>query len=94
MFPEVCKEPMSVGHCRGYEERWFYEWAKSTCEPFGFSGCGGNGNNFRTRDHCLRACVTRVNATEENGMLPVHFVLLFFIPHTHKKHKYYRAAYV
>ncbi|KAJ8724934.1 hypothetical protein PYW07_015892 [Mythimna separata] len=64
---EVCKEPMSVGHCRGYEERWFYEWAKSTCEPFGFSGCGGNGNNFRTRDHCLRACVTRVNTTEENA---------------------------
>ncbi|KAJ8726909.1 hypothetical protein PYW08_015306 [Mythimna loreyi] len=64
---EVCKQPMSVGHCRGYEERWFYEWAKSTCEPFGFSGCGGNGNNFRTRDHCLRACVTRVNTTEENA---------------------------
>uniref|UniRef100_A0A2A4JGL1 Spondin-1 n=1 Tax=Heliothis virescens TaxID=7102 RepID=A0A2A4JGL1_HELVI len=64
---EVCKLPMSVGHCRGYEERWFYEWAKSTCEPFGFSGCGGNGNNFRTRDHCLRACVTRINTTEENA---------------------------
>ncbi|XP_022829704.1 spondin-1-like isoform X2 [Spodoptera litura] len=63
---EVCKQPLSVGHCRGYEERWFYEWAKKTCEPFGFSGCGGNGNNFRTRDHCLRACVTRVNITEVN----------------------------
>ncbi|CAD0198913.1 unnamed protein product [Chrysodeixis includens] len=64
---EVCKLPMSVGHCRGYEERWFYEWAKHSCEPFGFSGCGGNGNNFRTRDHCLRACRTLVNHTEENA---------------------------
>ncbi|XP_026746917.1 spondin-1-like isoform X2 [Trichoplusia ni] len=64
---EVCKLPMSVGHCRGYEERWFYEWAKHSCEPFGFSGCGGNGNNFRTRDHCLRACRTLINHTEENA---------------------------
>lgn len=60
---EVCKLPMSVGHCRGYEERWFYEWAQGVCEPFGFSGCGGNGNNFRTRDHCLQACRTIKNNT-------------------------------
>ncbi|CAB3225007.1 unnamed protein product [Arctia plantaginis] len=63
---EVCKLPMSVGHCRGYEERWFYEWARGVCEPFGFSGCGGNGNNFRTRDHCLQACRTLVNVTTNN----------------------------
>ncbi|XP_075972782.1 spondin-1-like isoform X2 [Anticarsia gemmatalis] len=64
--PEVCKLPMSVGYCRGYEERWFYEWARGVCEPFGFSGCGGNANNFRTRDHCLQACRTVLNTTQHN----------------------------
>ncbi|XP_052751593.1 spondin-1-like isoform X2 [Galleria mellonella] len=54
---EVCHLPLSVGPCRGYDERWFYDIERLICEPFGYSGCGGNANNFRTRDHCLQVCV-------------------------------------
>ncbi|RVE48406.1 hypothetical protein evm_006967, partial [Chilo suppressalis] len=62
---EVCKLSMVVGHCRGYEERWFYDMSRSTCEPFGFTGCGGNGNNFRTREQCHSLCgnLTASNTT-------------------------------
>ncbi|XP_037297171.1 LOW QUALITY PROTEIN: spondin-1 [Manduca sexta] len=63
-YTEICKLPVSVGHCRGYEERWFYDSARNSCEPFGFSGCGGNNNNFPTRDVCLQKC--RSNQTVES----------------------------
>ncbi|XP_004928080.2 spondin-1 [Bombyx mori] len=53
---KICKLPMSVGHCRRYQERWFFDWPRKSCEPFGYSGCGGNDNNFRDRDECLSVC--------------------------------------
>ncbi|XP_069355294.1 spondin-1-like isoform X3 [Maniola hyperantus] len=53
---EVCKLPVSVGPCRGYDERWFFDSSRANCEPFGYTGCGGNANNFRNRDACERAC--------------------------------------
>lgn len=27
-----------------------------TCTAFSYSGCGGNGNRFETRDQCERQC--------------------------------------
>ncbi|KAL0839460.1 hypothetical protein ABMA28_016170 [Loxostege sticticalis] len=60
---EICKLPLLVGHCRGYEERWFYDAARASCEPFGYTGCGGNANNFRTRKLCRKACVRADNVT-------------------------------
>lgn len=69
---EVCKLPMSVGYCRGYEERWFYEWATGLCEPFGYTGCGGNANNFRTYEHCLHSCsMSRKSSSEITTVAPV-----------------------
>ncbi|KAJ2950724.1 hypothetical protein O0L34_g8985 [Tuta absoluta] len=47
---------MSVGHCRTYKERWFYDVTNQKCEPFGYTGCGGNANNFRDKEDCARAC--------------------------------------
>ncbi|XP_028177243.1 spondin-1-like isoform X2 [Ostrinia furnacalis] len=56
-FTEICKLPLLVGHCRSYEERWFYDSSTGVCEPFGYTGCGGNANNFRSRKVCLSTCV-------------------------------------
>lgn len=67
---------MSVGHCRGYDERWFYDWASGICEPFGFSGCGGNANNFRNREHCQRACNNAKNYTIEKGKIEKYNIIL------------------
>ncbi|XP_073963335.1 spondin-1-like [Choristoneura fumiferana] len=53
---ETCQLPAVVGHCRSYNERWFYDTAGGHCEPFGFSGCGGNANNFPTFDECQKRC--------------------------------------
>ncbi|KAM3968302.1 spondin-1 [Aphomia sociella] len=59
----LCRLPLSVGPCRGYDERWFYDIERSTCEPFGYTGCGGNANNFRTRVDCLRVCANVTKST-------------------------------
>ncbi|XP_060800707.1 spondin-1 [Amyelois transitella] len=61
--PEVCKLPLMVGPCRSYSERWFYDAATNTCEPFGYTGCGGNANNFRDRESCIEACKNNHNIT-------------------------------
>ncbi|XP_026491257.2 spondin-1-like isoform X2 [Vanessa tameamea] len=66
---DVCKLPVSVGPCRGYEERWFYEASRGTCEPFGYTGCGGNANNFKSRENCQRACVIQNETTVTSSLL-------------------------
>ncbi|XP_026326573.1 spondin-1-like [Hyposmocoma kahamanoa] len=57
----VCTLPASVGPCRAYVERWFYDAMKAVCEPFGFTGCGGNANNFPTEEECQRKCKGIIN---------------------------------
>ncbi|XP_053599585.1 spondin-1-like isoform X2 [Plodia interpunctella] len=70
--PEVCKLPLMVGPCRGYTERWFFDAATNTCEPFGYTGCGGNANNFRNWNDCIAACKTdrNVSTTTSTSMAP------------------------
>lgn len=58
---------MSVGYCRGYEERWFYDASNAACEPFGYTGCGGNANNFKNREVCLRACLNNSETEVSSG---------------------------
>ncbi|CAG9563579.1 unnamed protein product [Danaus chrysippus] len=58
---EICKLPVSVGPCRGYDERWFFDHPRLVCEPFGYTGCGGNENNFRTRQICEETCLSQKN---------------------------------
>ncbi|KAG0715604.1 U-actitoxin-Avd3n [Chionoecetes opilio] len=42
--------------CSGGEARWYYNTDTRKCEPFLFSGCGGNGNNFRSKTQCEARC--------------------------------------
>ncbi|XP_053670896.1 papilin [Anopheles nili] len=53
---DVCQLPHAYGECDGNEERWFYEPHEQRCVHFAYSGCGGNGNNFRSADECERSC--------------------------------------
>ncbi|KAL4704588.1 hypothetical protein ACJJTC_017843 [Scirpophaga incertulas] len=52
----ICKQPLNVGHCRLYYERWFFDYTTKICEPFTYSGCGGNENNFPNRTECVKYC--------------------------------------
>ena len=54
-----CSLPMDAGkHCKthpGYTRtNWYHNG--SACVPFEYKACGGNGNNFRSREQCEFHC--------------------------------------
>lgn len=53
--------------CTGQFNRFF--WNGQTCETFVYTGCGGNGNNFATKEECANAC----------GRMFVHFYSHIFV---------------
>jgi len=46
--------------------RWYYDSGLGECKEFVFEGCGGNRNNFESRDLCMSACSEAMN----NGTYP------------------------
>ncbi|XP_063367393.1 PI-stichotoxin-Hcr2o-like isoform X1 [Cydia amplana] len=51
-----CELPKVVGNCRGRIRSFFFDTTSHQCRPFVYSGCGGNGNRFYSRDECQFAC--------------------------------------
>ncbi|KAK4019106.1 hypothetical protein OUZ56_001136 [Daphnia magna] len=51
-----CYQPMQKGLCRGFFERFYYDPSSRSCQSFIYSGCGDNGNNFRSYSECSQAC--------------------------------------
>ncbi|EPB75833.1 Kunitz/Bovine pancreatic trypsin inhibitor domain protein [Ancylostoma ceylanicum] len=45
---ESCGEPSG--------QRFFFDEHTKRCQPFYYKGCGGNGNNFKTREECQKKC--------------------------------------
>ncbi|EEC13394.1 serine proteinase inhibitor, putative, partial [Ixodes scapularis] len=59
--PEVCTLEPDEGVCdsgmrRRDEFRYFFNPETEECEFFSYSGCNGNGNNFKTEDQCKERC--------------------------------------
>ncbi|XP_006812870.1 BPTI/Kunitz domain-containing protein-like, partial [Saccoglossus kowalevskii] len=53
---KYCEQPLDPGECDVPVTRWQYDSISQDCFSFTYSGCGGNENNFMTRDECLIAC--------------------------------------
>lgn len=51
-----CELPMSRGNCKAAVNRFYYDSATKACQPFTYGGCGGNGNNFGTKESCEALC--------------------------------------
>ncbi|KFD63705.1 hypothetical protein M514_06583, partial [Trichuris suis] len=51
-----CFHPKNVGSCTGQYHRWYYDELEEMCKPFTYTGCGGNGNNFESREVCMNTC--------------------------------------
>ncbi|XP_072523632.1 WAP, Kazal, immunoglobulin, Kunitz and NTR domain-containing protein 2 [Salminus brasiliensis] len=51
-----CSLPSLQGPCKAYEPRWAYSSTLGQCQPFIYGGCGGNENNFETRETCEDSC--------------------------------------
>ncbi|XP_006814675.2 uncharacterized protein LOC102808747 [Saccoglossus kowalevskii] len=51
-----CTGSSHSGHCRAMLLRWYFDQSTGTCEPFIYSGCGGNRNRFWSKWKCKQKC--------------------------------------
>lgn len=52
----ACSHPKEVGSCREHWPRWYYDQQNGRCQPFIFSGCRGNANNWLKEADCYKVC--------------------------------------
>ncbi|XP_077407249.1 WAP, Kazal, immunoglobulin, Kunitz and NTR domain-containing protein 2 [Vanacampus margaritifer] len=51
-----CDLPSLQGPCKAYEPRWAYSSSLRQCQSFIYGGCGGNDNNFESKETCEEMC--------------------------------------
>ncbi|KAM3921991.1 WAP, Kazal, immunoglobulin, Kunitz and NTR domain-containing protein 2 [Leptodactylus fuscus] len=52
----ICNYPALQGPCKAYEPRWAFNKLLSQCQSFIYGGCGGNENNFESKELCEESC--------------------------------------
>ena len=53
---DVCTKLPYTGPCRAQKIRWFYNYEKDMCDQFTYGGCDSNGNNFISKEDCVKKC--------------------------------------
>ncbi|KAK2706809.1 hypothetical protein QYM36_014742 [Artemia franciscana] len=69
-----CSLPKNTGSCAKEAKRWFYNSGSQKCEEFIYTGCGGNANNFLTKEECEMTCPDLVMCPKlpnVNGEIPI-----------------------
>ncbi|XP_022240776.1 papilin-like, partial [Limulus polyphemus] len=52
-----CNLPKESGHCLAYFRNYYYNSEHQQCEEFIYGGCGGNKNNFKSKEECEETCI-------------------------------------
>lgn len=68
-FPSFCYSPKDEGLCRANITRYYYNSRYKVCEPFSYTGCGGNDNNFVEIKDCKRVCL-KASKNRGSRMMP------------------------
>jgi hypothetical protein len=76
-----CLLQKSKGPCRAVIDSWYYSTVTKACEPFAWSGCGGNNNRFSEKAFCETHCnkdkltsvVSRNGTAESSTVVPILF---------------------
>ncbi|XP_047512899.1 papilin-like isoform X1 [Pieris napi] len=55
--PSVCYLELNSGPCSDTINRWGYDTQRDACVQFQYGGCGGNKNNFPSKEMCHRQCM-------------------------------------
>ncbi|KAL5105155.1 PI-actitoxin-Aeq3a [Taenia crassiceps] len=53
---DPCKQPIEAGRCLGYFPKWGMNQEVGHCEEFIYGGCGGNLNQFDSKEQCELLC--------------------------------------
>lgn len=59
---DYCLAPAVTGRCRASFPRWYYDVSSLNCRTFIYGGCGGNKNNYDSKDQCLARCSGKTGA--------------------------------
>ena len=59
----VCQLPLVAGNCEAAIPTWGYNSLTKQCEQFNYGGCGGNENQFESREACEDQCKDEGSAT-------------------------------
>ena len=68
-FPPFCQQLPDRGTCRGRVVQYFYNKDTRSCEPFNYSGCGGNQNRFLSEKECHQFCAVEGALTNPESSL-------------------------
>ncbi|XP_075256690.1 uncharacterized protein LOC142349160 [Convolutriloba macropyga] len=55
--PAECQLQLDIGSCSEKIVRYQFDKKQNKCDPFFYSGCGGNRNNFPSRAKCESTCL-------------------------------------
>ncbi|MEE6489877.1 hypothetical protein FKM82_015709 [Ascaphus truei] len=61
----VCGLKQDGGSCKASLERFYFNIYTRKCEHFEYGGCGGNENNFETKEECREKCVIKEPSLED-----------------------------
>ena len=59
---EVCALASDHGGCSSPATRFYFQPLTGTCQPFQYSGCQGNENNFHSLEECHHFCKDVISA--------------------------------
>ncbi|KFD46291.1 hypothetical protein M513_12826 [Trichuris suis] len=66
----ICGQPADTGNCRGKEQKWFFNPRTRKCETFIYGGCGGNSNNFGSKQQCETVCLDELTCNQKMDVGP------------------------
>ena len=67
----ACQLPVTSGPCHASASRWYFDPSIGACQQFSYGGCGGNDNNFGSKNECQAACLGGANTgCPDNGSCP------------------------
>jgi hypothetical protein len=51
-----CASKPKTGPCKADIQRYYFDKKKKNCKTFTYGGCGGNSNNYKTKQECFDTC--------------------------------------
>jgi hypothetical protein len=51
-----CASKPKTGPCKASIQRYYFDKNKKNCKKFTYGGCGGNSNNYKTKQECFDTC--------------------------------------
>jgi len=75
--------PKETGLCKGYFPRYYFDSTEKKCLEFVYGGCGGNKNNFFSKEHCDQECSNNISddyctLEKDNGPCRGYFPKYYF----------------